>query len=281
MKVEQLRERLAGDPLDAVQWSVLAIDVTTGERILEHQPTLNQPTASLAKVFVLVELAEAFASGRVSPHYRATQGEVAPVWDSGLWRHLTTPDISLQDAAVLVGAVSDNLATNVLLNELGLPVVQSRAAALAPCGSTLLDVVRDHRGPEHAPTLSTGCAEDWAALAAGLARGEIVDREVSAEVVDWLTLGVDLSMVAGGFGLDPLAHSAADGDLWLWSKTGSSPGVRADVGVASYEGERVAWAAIAGWDPATVPHAAPPVLAAMRSIGEGLASRLGPRRPAG
>ncbi len=127
-----------------------------------------------------------------------------------------------------------------------------------------------------------GCAEDWALLAAQLARGEVVDREVSAEVVDWLTVGVDLSMVGGGFGLDPLAHSAADGDLWLWSSTGSSPGVRADVGVATYDRRRVAWAAIAGWDPEALPGAAWPVLCAMREIGEVLADRLraGPRRPA-
>ncbi len=280
MKGQQLRDRLAEDALGAVQWSVLALDVATGERVLEHQASLLQPTAGVAEVFVLVELADAFASGRVSPHHRATQGEVAPVWDSGLWRHLTTPDLSLQDAAVLLGAVSDNLAANVLLHELGLDAVQQRAAALASCGSTLLDVVRDHRGPEDPPTLSLGCAEDWAPLAARLARGEVVDREVSAEVVDWLSVGVDLSMVAGGFGLDPLAHSATDGDLWLWSKTGSDPGVRADVGVATYEESRVAWAAIAGWDPETVPHATAPVLATMREIGESLAGRISPRRPA-
>lgn len=92
-------------------------------------------------------------------------------------------------------------------------------------------------------------------------------------MVRWLTAGVDTSMVAGGFGLDPLAHGPADGEPWLWSKTGTSPGVRADTGVVTCRGRAVAWSVLAAWDVEDAGAAAGlerPVLCAMRAVGEAL-----------
>src|SRR5690606_37577890 len=120
---------------------------------------------------------------------------------------------------------------------------------LAPGGSTLLDRVRDVRTPEYPSALSVGCAADWVGVLAALAAGEVVDVAVSRLVLDWLGLGVDLSMVAGALGLDPLAHAEPDRGLLLWHKTGTDAGVRADVGLVA--GERtVAYAVLCGWDPA-------------------------------
>jgi hypothetical protein len=59
--------------------------------------------------------------------------------------------------------------------------------------------------------LSWGTAGDLAALMSGLARGSVVSPAASARVDSWLATGVDLSMVASGFDLDPLAHT--DGAL--------------------------------------------------------------------
>lgn len=278
MDQDQLERLLAADDLARVSWSALALDVASGRELWRHDPDRLLPSASLGKVFLLVEVAESLLTGRLSPHFRLTQGEAAAVADSGLWRHLAGPELLLVDAAVLVGAVSDNLATNALLDVVGLPTVQKRAADLAPGGSTLLDIARDRRGPEDPPALSRGCAADWAPLVAALARGEVGDVESADQVVRWLTAGTDLSMVASGFGLDPLAHGPVDGPLWLWSKTGTTPGVRADAGVATYAGRSVAWAVLAAWDEAASAEvgAGPTraVLAAMRALGEDLRSRL-------
>lgn len=272
----RLTDLLTAGDLAPVSWSVLVLDVASGAVLLRHDAERLLPTASLAKVFLLLEAADAFATGRLAPHRRITQGDVDAVADSGLWRHLAGPDLPLLDAAVLVGAVSDNLATNALLDVVGLPVVQARAAALAPHGSTLLDRVRDVRGPHVPATLSRGCAADWAPLAAALARDEVLDAEVSDQVVRWLTAGVDLSMVASAFGLDPLAHGPDDGEPWLWNKTGTSPGVRADTGVATYDGRSVAWSVLASWDHAARAGAGleRPVLGAMRAVGESVRERL-------
>lgn len=74
--------------------------------------------------------------------------------DSGLWRHLHAGSLPLADVATLVGATSDNLATNVLLREVGLESVRARTEQLSLLRTALLDLVRDSRGPDDAPRVS-------------------------------------------------------------------------------------------------------------------------------
>ena len=72
--------------------------------------------------------------------------------------------LPVADVALLVGAVSDNWATNALIDLCGLDRIQAKAAALAPGGSMLHDYVRDDRSGAVPETLSRGCAQDWAAI---------------------------------------------------------------------------------------------------------------------
>ena len=178
------------------------------------------------------------------------------VADSGLWQHLTTGALPIEDLAVLVAAHSDNLATNVLLREVGLDAVEQRAERLGLKVTRLHDRVRDVRGPEDPPRLSTGSARELVTLA----------ETIDGRVAEWLATNSDLSMVPGDLGLDPLVHTRPE----LWNKTGTDAGVRADVGVLR---GRVAYAVIANWDPAEGDRAGD-VLAAMRRLGTGLAAAL-------
>ncbi len=204
----------------------------------------------MAKVFLLVELAARLVEGSLAPDRPVDRRAVDPVGDSGLWQHLRTDVLPLTDVAHLVGATSDNWATNALLELVGIEAVRQRAASLAPGGSTLVDRVRDHRAPDDPRTLSVGCAGDWFAVVSGLAAGTVVSAEVSSRVLDWLRAGVDLSMVAGAFGLDPLAHDEPDRGVQVWSKTGTDDGVRADVGLVRGPAATWAYAALCAWDPA-------------------------------
>lgn len=243
-----LRTVLAPTLAEGVRWSVVVGDEA-------HEPDLLLPTASVGKVFLLAELSARLDAGELDAQQPVDRRRVAPIADSGLWQHLVTDVLPLADVARLVGTVSDNWATNALLDLVGLDAVRERAAALAPGGSVLHDLVRDHRGPEHPPTLSEGCASDWVTVLPTL----------DGRVLGWLDSSVDLSMVASAFGLDPLAHRE-DREVRLVNKTGTSDGVRADVGLVTRGDRRTAYAAIAGWDPAR-PELRAPVLAAMRGIG--------------
>ena len=235
-----------------------------------HQRNADQllETASLAKVFLLVELADRIAEGAVAPHDLVDRRTVDPVGDSGLWQHLVADRLPVVDAATLVGAVSDNLATNVLIERTGLEAVRRRAAAMAPGGSTLHDVVRDVRTEQTPTTLSTGCAADWATVFHALHRRAAEGDPVSTQVLAWLAAGTDLSMVAAAFGLDPLSHGESPDDgVRLWNKTGTDAGVRADAGVVEVDGTVWSYAAIGNWD-SEEPGLRAQVLATMRAIGE-------------
>ena len=76
------------------------------------------------------------ASGRSTPLARTAED---PVGDSGLWQHLAAEALSAGDFAVLVGAVSDNLATNTLLRHVGSRPCGRRPAALGLRDSALLE----------------------------------------------------------------------------------------------------------------------------------------------
>ncbi|MGW5240253.1 serine hydrolase [Monashia sp. NPDC004114] len=240
-------------------------------------------TASVGKVLLLIETARAIAAGELSPDEPLTRTVDLWVGDSGLWHTLSVETLPLIDVAALVGAVSDNLATNVLLRRVGLAEVAARATALGLRATALHDRVRDVRSAEHPATLSTGTAIELSALMSRVAAGAAASPEADRLVRQWLSANVDQSMVGSALveqgGMDPIAHHVSlGGSPLLWNKTGTDSGVRADVGGVTVGDRTVTWAAIANWEPATGTRLEPltiwAVLRGMRHIGEKVLSTL-------
>jgi beta-lactamase class A len=241
----------------AVDWSV-----KIGDRAF-HQPERRLRTASVGKLLLLIETARRIEDGRLDPAEPLAKDPALAVADSGLWQHLSVPALPVADLAVLVAAVSDNFATNVLLGRIGLRPLTGLAAELGLRETALLDFVRRKRAPTDPPTLSWGTAGELAAVMSGLARGTVVSPAVSARVDAWLATGVDLSMVASAFDLDPLAHI----DGALRNKTGTDDGVRADVGHVGL----LPYAVLANWNPGDGDRTAE-VMHGMRAIGRAMAA---------
>ena len=231
-----------------VEWSIKVIDIVDHTVVFSVAPGRILKTASLAKVMLLLEVAARFEDGTLDEEELVDRSSVARVEDSGLWRHLRVKELPLIDAAVLVAAVSDNWATNVLLHRVGLDAVQARSRTLGYPESRLEDYVRDVRGPDVPPTISLGRARDWVDILARMHRRQLVSVAVDSRVEGWLGGSVDLSMVAAPFRLDPLVHEAKSGGLNVHNKTGTDEGVRADAGLII--GNRsLAYCAIANWTP--------------------------------
>ena len=254
-------------------WSIHVVDVADGSVLASLDGDRALRTASVGKVFLLVEAARQAAAGELDLAERVRWQDDERVEDSGLWYLLEQRELSVHDLCVLVGAVSDNLATNVLVRVVGLAAVAATTAALGYTDSGLLDRVRDERGPAHPPTLSVGTAVDLSDLMVRLHGGEVVDPEVSALVLRWLAAGTDLSMVASAFDLDPLAHAEPDRGLRLVNKTGTISTARADVGVVEGARATVAYAVLANWGPDDDQRDA--VLAGMREVGRSIRRHLG------
>jgi len=260
-----------------VGWSVLVRDLASGADLIDVESGLVLPTASVGKVLLLIEVAEQLTSGGLAADELLERSSVAAVADSGVWQHLSAPTLSVADACLLVAAVSDNLATNVLLDRVGLAAVHARTTALGVRDTALLDLVRDERGPDNAPCLSVGSAREWVDVLAALRAGSRVSAPAGRLVLGWLAASVDLSLVADPLGLDPLAHApseASGGGIRLWNKTGCDLGTSADIGLVSGPAGTVGYAAIAHWDEAAHPGLRADVRAGMREVGETIARRV-------
>lgn len=228
--------------------SVCLRNADSGEVLVSQDADRVHRTASIGKILLLAEVAVRFADGRLDPAERLPRTPQDAVQDSGLWWHLTTDTLPAADLAALVGAVSDNLATNVLLRRVSLAAVAERGKMLGLEHTALHDRVRDVRRPSDPPMLSTGTAAELADLMVRLYQGKVRSRRVSRQVLDWLALDTDTSMVAGALGMDPLAHTDPDRGLTLAHKTGTIPGVRADVGVVTGPQGAIGYAVIVAFD---------------------------------
>lgn len=228
---------------DGAQVSASVLDLDTGRTLVAIDERIVLPTASIGKILLLIEVSARLTDRDFAGYGILDKTARDAVGDSGIWRHLQAPSLPVADLATLVGATSDNLATNVLLRQVGLDSVRARTESLGLMRTALLDLVRDSRGPDDAPQLSVGSTAELAWLFASLARGEVVDQLTSSRVLGWLSLNADLSLVASAFGLDPLSHRGADHGVLLVNKTGADTGVRAEAGVLRGPRGAVAYAA--------------------------------------
>ncbi|MGN6754456.1 MAG: serine hydrolase [Intrasporangium sp.] len=233
-------------------------------------------TASVGKVLLLLSVAGLLCDGSLSADEMLRREPVDAVADSGLWWQLSVDALPLADVAQLVGAVSDNLATNVLLRRVGVDYVARVGSSLGLERTALHDKVRDVRGPGDPATLSTGTAEELSSLMLRLETTTAMGPEPDSLVRQWLSSNVDLSMVGSAFvarlGLDPLAH--LDGPIRFFNKTGTDAGVRADVGTVTVGDRTLAWAAIANWAPEDDGRLVSEAMAGMRRIGDEIVDRL-------
>ena len=220
-----------------VSWGMAIRSAGSGELLGEHRSAVVLSTASVGKVLLLVEAERLLDAGELAAEELLDRRSVPPVADSGLWQHLAVDVLAVQDVCALVGAVSDNLAANVLLRRVGLPAVHRIAETLGLRATALHDEVRDVRGPGDAERLSSATAAELTTLVAALPR----------RVRGWLALGVDHSMAAGAYVLDPLARPGPDRGVQLVHKTGTDIGVRADTGLVVGERDAVAYAVVANW----------------------------------
>ena len=251
---------------EGAQVSASMMDLDTGRVLVAIDERIVLPTASIGKILLLIEVSARLTDRDANAYGILDKTARDAVGDSGVWQHLQAPSLPVADLASLVGATSDNLATNVLLRQVGLQAVRQRTESLGLLRTALLDLVRDSRGPDDAPQLSVGSTAELMWLFSGLARGEVVDTLTSSRVLGWLSLNADLSMVASAFGLDPLSHRGTDHGLLLVNKTGTDSGVRAEAGVLRGPRAGVAYAVSVQFNDNGIA-ARLRVLDAMRTVG--------------
>jgi len=154
---------------EGAQVSASAVDLNSGKTLLAIDDRIVLPTASIGKILLLIEVSARLTSRDFSGFGILDKTPRDAVGDSGIWQHLQAPSLPVADLATLVGSTSDNLATNVLLRQVGLAAVRQRTESLGLMRTALLDLVRDSRGPDDAPQLSVGSTAELSWLFGALA----------------------------------------------------------------------------------------------------------------
>jgi beta-lactamase class A len=170
---------------------VAVIDLATGDTlaIRGDEPF---PTASIIKVPVLVEVFHQVEHGRLHLDDPIVLLDVDKRPGSGLLQHLSAPlQLTVRDAALLMIALSDNTATNLLVDKVGIRSVGVRMDSLGLPRTKLHSKVFD-RASSIAPDssarwgLGVTTPNEMARLLAMIYRGEAVSPEASKEMMRML-----------------------------------------------------------------------------------------------
>ncbi len=220
---DQFARRLqaAADEADGVVGYTI-IDVTSGERFA-HLESTTFPTASTIKLAILYELFKQADQGRVhlDEPRPLDRSHAVP---GGLLFDLTTPAISPRDLAVAMVLQSDNTATNVLIDQLGMDAINQRMTGLGLMATHLrrhmIDLEAARRGDENTSTPS-----DLARLVLVFHNGEGLTPESARAAMVILKKPKHTAITTG---VPP--------EIEIASKPGELEGVRADAGIVYVPG---------------------------------------------
>jgi len=205
-----------------------------GTVLYEHAADETYPAASVIKIPILMTVHADAAEGRLSLDERLAVGEHLP--GSGVlgWVPGVT-ELTIRDHAMLMTIVSDNTATNRLMERVGVERIAERMREWG-CERTRLlrrmfDFEAANRGLDN-----VACPRELAGLLVRLVRGELVDRATSDAVLAVLEATQD----------DALIRRYLPARAKVAHKTGSLEKVRNDAAVIWGERPVVAVGMVSG-----------------------------------
>lgn len=159
-------------------------DLGSGERIGFGEDDV-MPTASLIKVPVLVALYQAVHDAAVGPlDDRITLSEDHRCLGSGVLIHLAPGvEMRVRDAAVLMIIISDNVATNMMIDHVGLDCINATMRSLGLTQTTIFQRLGDAKAGLDARKMSVSTSGETCRLLELIARGEAVSPDASEDML--------------------------------------------------------------------------------------------------
>jgi beta-lactamase class A len=210
------------------------VDLTTGERFVRLGDQAF-PTASSIKIAVLYELFVQSEQGRLRLDDARPLTAAARVGGSGILQQLESPALSLVDYATLMVMLSDNSATNLLIDTVGMEAVNRRMRELGLpriwLQRRMIDLEAARQGREN---LASPC--DLAALVEAVHAGKGVSARSRDAMLEILEKPKST----------PLTRSVPSGTR-VASKPGGLDGVVVDAGVVRLQQRPYVVVAMANW----------------------------------
>jgi beta-lactamase class A len=133
------------------------LDLTSNDRFTHLEREIF-PTASTIKLALVYELFKQVEEGSVKLDDTMVLDRRKAVGGTGVLVHMGTPTLSIGDYATLMVTLSDNTATNVLIDKLGMAATTKRMASLGLSATKLrrqmMDTTAARRGDENVSTPS-------------------------------------------------------------------------------------------------------------------------------
>lgn len=202
---------------------VVVKDLTSGEELAINADNVH-PTASCIKIAVLTELYRQSEQGgpgkaKLSDAYVVNASDLVP--DSYIMGGLTPGVTRLtdRDLATMMIAVSDNSATNVLIDKVGMENVNAMLDTLGLTHTRLrrkmMDIKAAQEGRENVAT-----PRELASLLEQIYAGKVLNKEMTVDFFNMLSTGKDSSI-----------PKLLPGSVKIANKPGELDGVRNDVGI--------------------------------------------------
>ncbi len=212
-------------------------ELTSGEQIGFDEDDV-MPTASLIKVPILAGLYQAVREGKVALDARIRYEPRHDVQGSGVLMRLSHGvEMSVRDAAVLMIIISDNVATNMVIDTMGVEYINDVQRRLGLTETTLFQRLGEPQAGLDARRMSVSTAGEMVRLLTMIAKHECVSREADEEmlrIMRRLDGRAELSRLLPWNELNTLPNHREN---WVAEKGGSFlNGVR--TGGAIFHGER-------------------------------------------
>ena len=229
------RQRGLDDNLDRLvadftgQLSLYAKDLTTGE-VIERRSDDVVPTASCIKVFILMELMRRVEAGDFALQEAIPMLSEQQVGGSGVLKDLTASiRLPLRDVATLMIVLSDNTATNMLIDLLGLTAINDMIRDLGLTWTALKNRVDFAAIDGDVSRFAVSTAREFATALERVALGTFVSRAACDIIVDIMERQQYLDLLPRFLPFNPYARELnLPRDLRIANKTGFFPGVRCD-----------------------------------------------------
>lgn len=230
------------------QLGLAAKNLKTGEEVL-HRADDMLPTASVIKLVVLIEAFAQAAEGKLRLDERMEVRSSDIVLGSGVLRDLT-PGLNptIHDVAMLMVIVSDNTATNMLIDRVGgVDVINRRIRDSFGVDSVILHNRIDfEKIGDDVRRLAEATPRGLATLMAMLVEGRVVSQSASEQMLHMLGRQLYLDQVPRYLNTNSFwKELGLSGDFTVGSKTGFFPGTRADCGVVNTPAGPIAYTAMA------------------------------------
>lgn len=212
---------------------IAALNLTSGDRAAIHAE-VQFPTASMIKILVLFELVRTCARGQAQMWERLTLRSQDKTLGSGLLLDIDDgASLTLRDLAVLMMAISDNTATNLLIDRLGLHAINLACRDGGMWNTELRSKIDFDKIRVSNDNLAVGTPRDFCAFLTALHRGELIPGGYVEQILGIMRIQKHMGNPAARYlPVDPYAlEFGRVPEVWMASKTGGLDGVRCEAGI--------------------------------------------------